>query len=722
MKLFVVLATVLAIDGPASAQEHVVHGRVVDASSRAPIVHASVMAMVGPDKADAMVDTDERGEFVLTLPSAAESVRVAKASYALTTIPIPTTDQTLDVRLARGAVLAGRVVSDAGVPRVGQAVYAYPVAADGSLATNSPFMAIGDDRGEFRIGLLPEGRYVVRGIVDVDSANRPVYADSAPTRVRAGDEIDVAITMPPATCRAPASPLVAPPPDSLPNVQRRQSTPLGGRVLTTNGIPVPCTSVRLVDSGAAAGAPDVTAVTDERGRFEFRDVPTGTFTAEARRASYESARSGPIVVPAGANRTEDLELRLIPGGVLTGVVTDDRGDPLVGVRVIADQLRRRDGRPVLVPILSLPTLTDDRGRFRIFGLPTGQYIVSSMVTGQMSVTSPPAASPLPVYYPGVSSIGATVPVNVVAGEVRDGVDIRQTRFPGVTLSGVVVGSGGLPVQTGTVNLNERARSGARQQRIAGQIVDGRFEFRSVPPGDYVVQAAFLTQFGRALVTVGDTAPSPLSIRLTEGHVVNAHLTVEGGDPASVHRVLLMPIDPDDAAPPGMISDFYRMPTGEFRASHVTGTYRFALDGPSGWFLKSLRINGRETVEQPFDFGFGNEPISDVEIVVSAAGASVTGTVRDSAAARLGYTAVVFSTDSGDWRSSSRRVRVVHSAPDGHFTATGLAPGSYYVAAIPPLDDSLWEDQISLDALIGSAERVTLNEGETTDLTLRVQTR
>jgi hypothetical protein len=68
---------------------------------------------------------------------------------------------------------------------------------------------------------------------------------------------------------------------------------------------------------------------------------------------------------------------------------------------------------------------------------------------------------------------------------------------------------------------------------------------------------------------------------------------------------------------------------------------------------------------------------------------------------------------------------VRSTPDGRFSVTSLSPGSYFVAAVPALGDFdfyFWEDQISLNQLIGDAERVTLNEGETRDVTLRLQQR
>jgi hypothetical protein len=416
-------------------------------------------------------------------------------------------------------------------------------------------------------------------------------------------------------------------------------------------------------------------------------------------------------------------VRLVPGAVVTGSVYDERGEPIQSALVDARQIRVRDGHPVVGAASG--GITDDRGRYRLFGLGTGRWIVSARTEG---IQKDAQTSPRPsFYYPGTADVRFAVPLDLVEGRVSEAIDIQRTRFEGVTISGTAIGADGQPLPDGFVTLDLSYRSGALQTRfIPDRIANGRFEFSLVPPGDYVVQVARNTgrtyEFGREFVTVADAAPSPLIIRTTEGHSVEGNVTIEGNQrPAVPLSITLVAANRDDA-PMSALMAAERVTAagaGKWRANHVVGTQRFALmDAPPGWFLKSVRIGGRETVDEPFEFGFSNEPIRDVEIVVSPSGGSITGTGRARPATGLGYTSVIFSTSSNAWYSDSARVRFARSTRDGRFNVTGLPPGAYYVAAIPPLENIVdWQDFVSLDTLIGIAERVTVEEGQTRDVTV-----
>src|SRR5688572_23757312 len=90
------------------------------------------------------------------------------------------------------------------------------------------------------------------------------------------------------------------------------------------------------------------------------------------------------------------------GGFVSGVVSDEFGDPLAGVDVRLWRPRFSGDRYVAQAV-GLPRRTDDRGRFRLFYVTPGRYILAA--TGD----DPRVA---PVYYPGVTKVSGALPLVV----------------------------------------------------------------------------------------------------------------------------------------------------------------------------------------------------------------------------------------------------------------------------------------------------------------------
>ena len=78
--------------------------------------------------------------------------------------------------------------------------------------------------------------------------------------------------------------------------------------------------------------------------------------------------------PSPTVRRVDVAIKLLPGAVITGVITDGRGNPAPGVTVAAVETRPSGGA-ALAPVR---VVTDDRGVYRIFGLAPGEYLVSAL--------------------------------------------------------------------------------------------------------------------------------------------------------------------------------------------------------------------------------------------------------------------------------------------------------------------------------------------------------
>jgi hypothetical protein len=289
-------------------------------------------------------------------------------------------------------------------------------------------------------------------------------------------------------------------------------------------------SARNSDSGAA-----LMLMTDDAGRFEFRDLPSGRFVVSVSKPGYVAATYGArrpqtpglTIALTDGQRVSDLKIRMPRGAVITGRVVDEQGQPASNLRVVASERVVVNGEPSYRGFGSIAQ-TDDRGIYRLYGLASGSYIVHASVTSGMALgggaprmTTPAevqwaqsaastrpgtqaAAMPPPpprgqghryttVYYPGTTDHASASTVTVGVGEERSAVDFVVQLVPTATVEGLVLGTDGQPIGTnvqimalsattlpfmGFIELPPRASVGA----------DGHFSVSGLAPGQYMVTA------------------------------------------------------------------------------------------------------------------------------------------------------------------------------------------------------------------------------------------
>ena len=147
--------------------------------------------------------------------------------------------------------------------------------------------------------------------------------------------------------------------------------------------------------------------------------------------------------------------------------------------------------------------------------------------------------------------------------------------------------------------------------------------------------------------------------------------------------------------------------------------RLTYPAPYGWYLKSVTVGGVDVTDLPFDFGFGNEMFPDAQIVVSNTGARIAGSIEDAAGKPAAASVVAFSTSRINWFAGSRHIMRTTSGSDGSYDVNGLPPGEYFVAAAATLPPGDWQSPESLEALVAGATRVTMREGQSRTMTLRL---
>ena len=183
--------------------------------------------------------------------------------------------------------------------------------------------------------------------------------------------------------------------------QQQADGAISGVVLDgTTALPVAGATVMLVYPRPGYAQPfRYTFQTDNQGRFVFTDLPAATDCGlTVTKSGYAPGAYG----AAGSGIGSSARLALLKGqwlrnvtitiwrhGGISGTVTDERGEPVVGALVRALAQIRMAGLTRLAagPIAT----TDDRGRYRIGRLPAGAYLVY-VPNVQMSVPAdtPPA--------------------------------------------------------------------------------------------------------------------------------------------------------------------------------------------------------------------------------------------------------------------------------------------------------------------------------------------
>jgi hypothetical protein len=133
---------------------------------------------------------------------------------------------------------------------------------------------------------------------------------------------------------------------------------------------------------APTGPPIVTTSGD--GKFSFKDVPPGNYHLYVTRASgYIPGEFGQRS-PAGAGTPLTLtpgqslsgvRLSMAPTSSISGRIVDGDGDPVPYARVQALRVSYEEGQRVLVGARN--GSVDDRGEYRIYSLPPGEYYVAA---------------------------------------------------------------------------------------------------------------------------------------------------------------------------------------------------------------------------------------------------------------------------------------------------------------------------------------------------------
>jgi Carboxypeptidase regulatory-like domain len=518
----------------------------------------------------------------------------------------------------------------------------------------------------------------------------------------------------------------------------------GAVVAADTGAPIRRAQVRA----SAPGSDSRTALTDEQGRFELKELIGGRYTLTATKGGFVSLQYGqrrpsepgtPIELGAG-QAMDKLVIGLPRGSVITGRIVDEFGEPLTGAQVRAMRYGYAGGVRRLLPA-GQSNRTDDQGTFRIFGLSPGEYIVSATLNEDRGGGGPfggagsrPSADEevttgyAPTYFPGTTTAADAQRISVGLAQEVSGIGFGLSLMRLSRVSGRVVG--GADVSGVVMAMPDDAmRIGMGNPRGAAIGPDGTFELAGLAPGRYVLVAGprgrrtGTEPSGRVPITVSGVDLTNVAIALAPPAVVAGVVETDSGVVGlrtDQIRITFSPAQPGglDAfrSPPAQIADNFN-----FELAGITEPGYLRVTPPRGWYLKAIERNREDVTDQVLALEPGSRH-AGLRVLLTQTASSVSGTVRDERGnAVLDATVVVFPDDDTKWTFQSRHISAARPDTTGRFEIVGLPPSSEYrVIAVQGLESGFAGDPDVLAALRERAERLSLTGGEMKTLDLRLR--
>lgn len=520
---------------------------------------------------------------------------------------------------------------------------------------------------------------------------------------------------------------------------------------SVNGRPLPDYSVTTFVNATWVGdavvgsrqMKDRTSVTDAQGRYRLTDLPPGPYRIFVRSTKggfgfREITRN----VQLGGQDLEHIDFKIRVAASITGRVTDENGEPVVGAS--ARLVSREYFSGVIGEFFKDLAKTDDRGYYTLKRVEPGHPY---LVLVDASETSLPAYSAAPLapalrrraimrtYYPNAPAEAGGTLLVLGPGEKREGVDIEVRRSPSYCVEGVTAGPGGPEALTFNI---EAAQPAFGTSSTGGTFAitpggktgpNGKFRICDLPRGFYRLSATDRFQgpsIHRALVPFDITDRDLKGLTVTTSTGINVAGEVVWDGPA--------PPMPLDAKLSISLDPLRRSPVANDRPSarvDIPGT--FTLEGllPSeyavrvfvtapGVYIKDVTYGGDSVLCAPLRAGSAAADLG-LRVVLARDGATLSARTADKDGNPLPDMRVILMPAEVSSPGMLQAALVTGQTDQtGQYRSRPIKPGKYLVIATDGRIDATPE---SIDNLWRSRNRfqeVELAPGGTAQVTLTPQ--
>jgi protocatechuate 3,4-dioxygenase beta subunit len=544
-------------------------------------------------------------------------------------------DAELELKLPRAGKVVGRVTDLAGKPVAGASV---GLRTSGSIFSGSALWETCSDDGRFVYDGRPLGR---TGRL---SARAPGYQDQEREDVVAIDPSTPAefnFTLRPEPAKGALGRIVGR------AIGRRT---VSGTVVGPGGKPVAATVVRWGLQTSSDSVPETK--TDEKGAFRLEGVPD-----EENVLSVMAKGLAPGFPNIVARGDQQVKVELKAGATIRGRVVDDGGNPIEGVRVIAQVNNPRPNWMGFVYLDELQAKTDRDGRFILEGMPEGvkcDVVVERWSAVRQRALSPADESKNVITLLGDGAIRGRVvdPTGKPVRNFRIQVGIPKAFKPGDPAGGYFAGYSG----TGLSFTRD----------------DGEFTISGLTAGHLHRLTVIADGFGVADVdrvesqSINRLKPAgDLTIALQSPYDLRVFVYREGGKPLEGARVTVIQSE-------GQGGGFHWGYSESSWDDSVT-----ARASAEGWAEFPFLAFGKGTVvvrakgysRAKLDWAKEEEEFK----VFLQPESRLAGTVLDEAGHPVPGAKATLSWGSGEM------MNVPIDAKDGRYSADGLAPGKYILA-------------------------------------------
>ena len=528
-----------------------------------------------------------------------------------------------------------------------------------------------------------------------------------------------------------------PPPGEVPKPP--PSSVIRGRILThPDGKPIARARVMLTRADKEYAW---VTITDAEGRYEITELDAfDNYMISASKSGFAPRMWGekqlpdpPAPIKLGEKQIlENIDVALVPQLYVAGKILDSDGTPFAGAVVSALRPVFVGDRREMVTVAEI--ITNDKGEYRLFGLPAGQYFISAVDPAFLSTGD--HQGPLvyaATFYPGVASPEGATRLTLEPGQPRENIDFPLTIVKPARVSGKITSYDNQQLYSGAVVMSPYRSDRAASFTITRVDIkpDGNYEFFNVPPGRFIIRSRGeidsegIMLFGSFTLNIDGRSASAVDMTLLPGARLEGLIEWDGRTPRPAQTALA---ETRVRAPMADGSMFGDALTGAITADDrfvirgaMAGSHMLRLDNlPAPWALKAVYYQGQDVTDIPLGFSTGQD-VKSLRLVLTDRSTTLEGKILSSEADDYeSYRVVAFPVNELYWRPASRHIRLARPDREGRFAINGLPPSVYYLTAVRDIDESDLGDTAVLDRISGGATTVRINEGERKLQDLRIR--